>query len=167
MTDTTRSQQPGTTMETAEKEIKGFSISAAMPARDTEFGERVQRRLREERVIWLTAVGEDGTPQPNPVWFWWDGSSFLVYNWDRSRRLDHIRRNPRVSLHFNADAAGHDVLVVVGHAEVLADAPLPHEMPGYREKYADAMVALAGSQEAYGKSHAVAVRVHPERVRGR
>ncbi|MER6714554.1 MULTISPECIES: TIGR03667 family PPOX class F420-dependent oxidoreductase [unclassified Streptomyces] len=166
MSDTGRAQGPATAHNDT-KPITGFRRSTALPDPDTEFGARVRRRLHEERVIWLTAVAEDGTPQPNPVWFWWDGTSFLVYNWDRSRRLEHIRRNPRVSLHLNADAKGHDVLVVVGRAEVLSDAPPPHEVPGYRDKYAEAMVTLAGSAEAYAKSHAAAVRIHPERVRGR
>lgn len=35
----------------------------------TEYGARVARRLQDEQVIWLTTVGRDGTPQPNPVWF--------------------------------------------------------------------------------------------------
>ncbi|MFQ5612516.1 MAG: hypothetical protein ACE5H9_10325 [Anaerolineae bacterium] len=35
----------------------------------TEFGLRVARRLREERIIWLTTLRADQTPQPSPVWF--------------------------------------------------------------------------------------------------
>ena len=33
----------------------------------TEFGARVERRLREEPVIWLTTVRDDLLPQPSPV----------------------------------------------------------------------------------------------------
>jgi len=40
------------------------------------FGERVARRLREERLIWLVTIDSSGLPQPSPVWFWWDGESF-------------------------------------------------------------------------------------------
>ena len=39
-----------------------------IPDPSTPFGERVQRRLREELLVWLTTVGRDGAPQPNPVW---------------------------------------------------------------------------------------------------
>jgi predicted pyridoxine 5'-phosphate oxidase superfamily flavin-nucleotide-binding protein len=42
---------------------------SALPDSGTAFGERVRRRLREEQVIWITTVGKDGTPQPNPVGF--------------------------------------------------------------------------------------------------
>lgn len=41
----------------------------------TDFGRRVRERLTEESVAWLTTVGRDGTPQPNPVWFLWDGDA--------------------------------------------------------------------------------------------
>jgi hypothetical protein len=39
--------------------------------------DRVAQRLREDAVIWLTTVAANGTPQPNPVWFLWDGHSVL------------------------------------------------------------------------------------------
>jgi hypothetical protein len=42
-------------------------MSSVLPDPATPFGERVARRLREEAVIWLTTMGADGTPQPNPV----------------------------------------------------------------------------------------------------
>jgi hypothetical protein len=40
-------------------------------------GERVRRRLTGEMTIWLTTVGRDGTPQPNPVGVGWDGGDGL------------------------------------------------------------------------------------------
>jgi len=40
---------------------------STLPDPSTAFGERVRRLLRDERVIWITTVGKDGTPQPNPV----------------------------------------------------------------------------------------------------
>jgi hypothetical protein len=39
-------------------------IDTAIP-----FGARVARRLQEERIIWLTTVRSNGTPQRSPVWF--------------------------------------------------------------------------------------------------
>ena len=42
----------------------------------TEFGQRVARRLAEERIIWLTTVDQHDVPQPRPVWFWWDGEDY-------------------------------------------------------------------------------------------
>src|SRR5689334_16400370 len=87
-----------------EKEIPMTSaapVSSVLPDPATPFGAQVARRLREEMVIWVTAEAEDGTPQPNPVWFLWDGASFLIYCQRGAKRLEHIRRNPRVALNFN------------------------------------------------------------------
>ena len=46
-----------------------FTIDTATP-----FGERAQRRLRDDKLAWLTTTSADGTPQPVPVWFLWDGA---------------------------------------------------------------------------------------------
>ncbi len=42
-----------------------------MPAIDTttDFGKRLQERLRDEEIVWLVTVSPDGVPQPSPVWF--------------------------------------------------------------------------------------------------
>ena len=55
-------------------------MDSVMPDPSTPFGERIARRLREEHLIWLTTVDAFGTPQPNPVWFLWDGDTVLIYN---------------------------------------------------------------------------------------
>ena len=64
----------------------------------TEFGQRVTRRLGEERIIWLTTTGRTGTPAPRPVWFLWDGESFLIYSRPGAAKLRHILARPGVSL---------------------------------------------------------------------
>ena len=52
----------------------------AQPDFTTTVGRRCLERLRTEKAIWLTTVAPDGTPQPNPVWFTWDGETVLVYS---------------------------------------------------------------------------------------
>ena len=52
-------------------------MDAVLPDPATPFGACVAQRLREDAVIWLTTVAANGTPQPNPVWFLWDGHSVL------------------------------------------------------------------------------------------
>lgn len=49
-----------------------------MPDDSTEIGARAERRLREEEIAWLTTVRADGQPQSVPVWFLWDGDTFLI-----------------------------------------------------------------------------------------
>jgi PPOX class probable F420-dependent enzyme len=137
-----------------------------LPDPSTPFGERVRARLRDDVVIWLTTVGDDGTPQPNPVWFLWDGETFLVYNLADAHRLRHVRARPRVSLNFDGNGKGGDIVVVTGRAEVEEGAPLAHEVPEYVAKYGERATAIAGSPEAFAAAYPVALRVHPVRVRG-
>ncbi|HXM56282.1 MAG TPA: TIGR03667 family PPOX class F420-dependent oxidoreductase [Candidatus Dormibacteraeota bacterium] len=140
--------------------------SHVLPDPSSQFGERVRRRLQDERIAWLTTVGDDGTPQPNPIWFLWDGETVLVYNRADAQRLRHIRSRPRVSLNFNNDADGGDIVVLVGRAELAEGEPLCHEVAEYVTKYGESMVAIGGSLEGFARAYPVPLRVHPVKVRG-
>jgi len=102
-----------------------------MPAAGTDLGDRLRRHLEQDRVAWLTSVGADGTPQPNPVWFIVEGEEILVWNAARAHRLNHIRSRPRVALNFNSTRTGGDILIITGEAHLDESAPLPHEVPAY------------------------------------
>jgi PPOX class probable F420-dependent enzyme len=140
--------------------------SNVLPDPSTPFGERVRRRLRDETVIWLITVGDDWTPQPNPVWFLWEGDTILVYNRADANRLRHVQERPQVALHFNSNGQGGDVGVITGQAEVLSGQPAPHERPEYVAKYGAAMAGISGSAEAFSRAYPVPMRVHPRKIRG-
>ena len=79
--------------------------------RTTPFGERVAERLTNDLVIWLTTVRPDGQALPTPVWFWWDGDeSLMTYSQPQALKLRNIETNARVTLNFNSDAHGDDVV---------------------------------------------------------
>jgi PPOX class probable F420-dependent enzyme len=137
-----------------------------LPDPATRFGRRVRDRLRDETVIWLTTTGADGTPQPNPVWFLADGATILVYNRPNARRLRHIDRQPRVSLHFDSDGRGGNVVVLTGRAEVVSEQPLAHEVPAYMAKYGRAAAAISSDEAAFAADYSVALRITVDRVRG-
>ena len=132
----------------------------------TEYGARVARRLHEEQVIWLTTVGRDGTPQPNPVWFLWEGESFLIYTQPTTYKLRNIQRNVRVSLHFDSGESGENVVVFTGTASLDESAPLAHQHPAYLEKYRQGISDIDMTPESMGETYHVAIRVRPEKVRG-
>lgn len=137
-----------------------------LPEADTQLGRRVRQRLRDEALIWFTSVGRDGTPQPNPVWFIWRDGAVLVYNLTDAHRLTHIRTRPLVSLHFDSNGQGGDVIVLRGHAERVHDQPPPHEQPAYLEKYREGMTQVSGSPESFGRQFPVPVLVEISHVRG-
>jgi PPOX class probable F420-dependent enzyme len=132
-----------------------------------EFGERAARRLRDEKVIWLTTVGGDGTPQPNPVWFLWDGADeLLVYNRPDAKRLAHVAARPEVALHLDGNGRGGDIVVLAGAAGRVADVAAADENPGYVAKYGDDMAQVSGTQAEFGAEYLVALRITVRRVRG-
>ena len=139
---------------------------SVLPDPATPFGERVARRLRDDSVIWYTSVAQDGTPQPNPVWFWWDGEAFLVYNRPRAGRVLHAASRPRVALHFDGNGRGGDVIVFTGTAEIVPDGVPPHSHPEYLDKYRERIARVSGSPEAFSESYPVPIRVSVDRVRG-
>src|SRR5579863_5237898 len=143
-----------------------IAMSFALPDPQTPFGERVARRLREEIVIWLTTVGRDGTPQPNPVWFVWDGTSFLIYTLSDAARLGHIARNPHVALHLESGGRGNDIVIFTGEARVTSDDLPSDQHPDYLAKYRTRMIRVSGSVEQFAAEYPVTVRVTPAKVRG-
>jgi PPOX class probable F420-dependent enzyme len=142
-------------------------MTDVFPDPSTDFGARVQRRLDAAHVAWLTTVGADGTPQPNPVWFLREGDTVLIYNQPTARRLAHVARNPRVALNLDSDGdGGGDIVVLTGTAEIVAGHPLAHEVPAYIAKYGAAAARISGDTEAFARSYGVAMRITVDRVRG-
>lgn len=132
----------------------------------TEFGQRVAHRLGEERIIWLTTVDGDGTPQPRPVWFLWDGESFLIYSRPGTAKLRHIPFRPQVSLNFDSDGAGGDIVVFKGQAGIDPSAPPADQVPAYAEKYRSGFARINMSPAVFGQTYSVAIRIWPEGLRG-
>ncbi len=132
----------------------------------TEFGARVARRLRDERVIWLTTVRDDGTPEPSPVWFLWDGSTFLIYSQPDKPKLRNIARDPKVALHFNSDPEGDDVAIFTGEAKIDAGVPPATQVPDYLAKYRQGIRNIGMTPDSFAQSYSVPIRVTPTKLRG-
>ena len=54
----------------------------------------VEQRLREEPTIWFTTVRADGRPHTVPVWFLWDGETFLIFSKPGTLKIRNVQRNP-------------------------------------------------------------------------
>jgi PPOX class probable F420-dependent enzyme len=141
-------------------------MTSVLPSPSTPFGERVERRLREERVIWLTTNSADGTPQPNPVWFLWDGSSMLIYSLPDAARIANLKHNPKVALNFDGNGQGGDIIIITGEARISQDDPPADQLPVYVEKYRDFIARSFGTPAAFAAKYSVALRITPTKVRG-
>lgn len=140
---------------------------SVLPDPSTPFGERVRRRLREEEIIWITTVGKDGTPQPNPVGFLLqDDNSILIYNELKANRINHVIDRPRVALHFDGDGTGGDIVVFTGTARRADDIPLPHENQAWLAKNGERMAWRSGSAEKFSEDFPVPLRIEITRARG-
>jgi PPOX class probable F420-dependent enzyme len=133
----------------------------------TDFGKRVERRLREEAVIWLTTVRRDGTPQPTPVWFLWDGGeSILIYSRPSQQKERNIANNPRVSLNFNSNDGGGDIVVLTGTAAIVTDAPPARENATYVQKYDAAITRIGMNRDSFADAYSQAIHVTLTAIRG-
>jgi len=133
----------------------------------SDFGRKVQHYLDTQDVIWFTTIGSDLTPQPRPVWFVWDGATFLIYS-QPDHKVRHIATHPRVALNFNTDyeTGDKDVIVFTGSATVDDRVPAAHNNTAYLEKYRDGIAGLKMTPEEYGEKYSVAIRITPANVRG-
>jgi PPOX class probable F420-dependent enzyme len=139
-----------------------------LPDPSTPFGERVAHRLHNEAIIWLTVVSSNGTPQPAPVWFLWDDATqtFLIYSQANAKRETHLRANPRVSLNFDGNGTGGDIVVFTGEAQFSTTDPPADQMPVYVEKYKTYIANLFGTPEQFATLYPVVLRIKPRTVRG-
>jgi PPOX class probable F420-dependent enzyme len=134
---------------------------------NTEFGDRVRSRLRTETAVWLTTTGADGTPQPNPVWFLWDGAdSVVVYSDHEAVRLQHIAGRPQVSLNFDGDGRGGDIVVIAATAEIDDTVPPADQNPEYLAKYEEWITRIGHDPAGFAARWSVPLRLTFRKVRG-
>lgn len=133
----------------------------------TEFGQRVTKRLQEESIVWLTTVTPEGQPIPVPVWFLWDGDQqVIVFSRPNTPKLRNIEQNPRVSLNFDSDGVGGDIVQFDGEARVVQDGPPAIQVEEMMEKYAQGIERIGMSPESFSDAYSVRVEVTLKKLRG-
>jgi PPOX class probable F420-dependent enzyme len=133
---------------------------------NTEFGQRAQKRLEHESVIWLTTVDSKGNPQPRPVWFHWDGETMLIYSQAEGAKVRHIKRNPRVALNLNSTPDGGDVMVLLGEANIMEGKVNPDRLKDYLRKYREGIKDIGMTPESFEADYHVAILVKLKILRG-
>jgi len=119
--------------------------------------------VRHDQVAWLTTITGSGAPAPVPVWFVEDDGDLVVFSEPDSRKVTNIARQPRVTLHFNSDPDGVDVVVVKARASVEPDV-LPSSQPGYLDKYRSTMEHLPFTVEDLDRDFTTRIRLTPTGV---
>jgi len=117
-----------------------------------------QSRLKRENAIWLVTAGRDRRPQAVPVWYLWDGTSFLIYA-QPGIKVRHVRENPNVELHLNSDDAGEDVVRVTGSATIPKSQLPANKERAYLRKYRSQILNLGISVEDFAAKYRYPIRV--------
>ncbi len=115
-------------------------------------------RLKRDNAIWLVTAGSDWRPQAVPVWYLWDGKSFLIYA-QPGAKVRHVKENPYVEVHLNTDDAGEDVVRASGYATIPKSHPPAHKNPAYLRKYRSQIVGLGMTVEAFAEKYQYPIRV--------
>lgn len=61
--------------------------------------EEITEFLQSGRIFAkIATVNENGYPQVSPVWYTWDGESFLIVSKERTGMVKNLRRDPRCGI---------------------------------------------------------------------
>jgi PPOX class probable F420-dependent enzyme len=109
-------------------------------------------------------VSSDGTPHPNPVWFYWDGNNFVIYTPPSSAKVKNIARNAKVSLNLaGSEPLGGDVVIFTGEAHIREH--VTGADPGYIKKYLPAAKEWGRTPEDMLAEYSVEIRIEPTKLR--
>jgi PPOX class probable F420-dependent enzyme len=123
-----------------------------------------QRHLATDHVAWLTTVTAKEVPAPVPVWFVVEDDAIIVFTPPASRKVANIEARPTVTLHFNSDIDGLDIVVLTAQAIVEHDT-LPSAHPHYIDKYRRAIAGLGMTVEEFDRTFTTCIRLLVRRVR--
>ncbi len=69
----------------------------------------------------IATVNEDGVPTISPVWYTWDGSSFLIISKARTGMVKNLQRDPRCGLLVDNYELPYKRVSVQGEVEFLGE----------------------------------------------
>jgi PPOX class probable F420-dependent enzyme len=121
----------------------------------------IEQRLRSELIIWLSTVRSDGRPHLVPVWFLWDGATFLIFSQPKDLKLRNLRHSPNVVLALETRDQGNEVVLIEGQAAVLEGSTLKTTMPEYAGKYDALMKSMDWTADWMATKYSEVVRITP------
>jgi PPOX class probable F420-dependent enzyme len=128
--------------------------------------ERVEARLRQNLMAWLTTVRPDGQPVSIPVWFLMrEDGTILLYSQPGKQKLRNIADNPKVSLGLDVTDIGRNIVRMEGIARVAHDEPAANQHPAYLAKYTERIGAMFDTPERFAELFSTAVIITSTKLR--
>ncbi len=122
--------------------------------------------LREDAVVWLSTVRNDGRPHLVPVWFHWDGERIVAFSKPHARKVENLRGRPSVMLAVGTPGPEFDVELIEATAELPAE-PASRLMPeGFGEKYRDLLRRAGITAQHFAEIYSQAIVLRPTRFLG-
>jgi len=133
------------------------------PARPVAVSPELEARFSRQRIAWLTTVRPDGAPHVVPVWFLWDGSTFVVFSKPTARKVRNIAAEGRVMLAIGDAEADFDVQLIEGDARLIERPAVEVLDEQLVRKYGPWMADIALSPAEFAATYSQAIRVVPTR----
>jgi PPOX class probable F420-dependent enzyme len=123
----------------------------------------IDKRLRENRILWLGSVQPDGRPHLVYVFFLWDGKNILIFSQPTSQKIRNVQQNPHVTLGLDETREGEDMVILEGKAELLDDPAVNPTLPAYAAKYDSEFQRVGLTAEAMAAVYSQALLITPTR----
>lgn len=137
-----------------------------MPAGSSLSESELREFLAGAWICRLGTLTEDGAPYVTPVWYEYDGESFVIIGRERSAWVRHILGDPRVSLCIDDPDGAHTRVLVQGRAEVEGPSARGPWLPIARRMAARYMGEASGSayMERTLDFPRYTIRVRPDQI---
>jgi PPOX class probable F420-dependent enzyme len=122
----------------------------------------IAERLRTNSIVWLTSVRPDGRPHSVAVWFYWDGTTFLMFSRPNNQKLLNIQHNSKVLIIVDDSKEGSDPITIEGNAELVENLAL-EQIPEYIAKYSERIARMKWTPESMAADYSQAIRITPTR----
>ncbi len=117
--------------------------------------------LSKKLIAKLATVASDGWPHVTPVWFFFDGSNFLVNTSKERIKFKNILRDPRVQLLIED---GYRYVLVKGYATVAENRDPYEDIKMLSVRYLGKKKGLKQYRDFYSKGNRVSIIIKPVKI---
>ena len=164
-----RRKEAGITFTPYAFDFEGNQRMASILDLTKERDAHIDRRLRNNIIVWLNTVRPDGRPHAAAVWFLWDGESFLIFSQPHTQKIRNLQHNTNVLLAVDDTHKGADPITIEGIARLLTPGEVGTTSPAYVEKYGEARYLrniwrIGFTPEQMATEYSQPIRITPTRV---